>query len=280
MSVVARPRFLPSRVDLAIVALTLAAGCASSSGVKQPDAAAECADRQVHHETVVAAPVATAWHAWTTNEGLQSFHPGIGPGRTNVRLEPGGPFEFWFIPDNPPGRRGCDDCVILAFQHERMLAFTWDNVPTMKVRGMKTHVVVRFEPLSPTTTRVTLTQDGWGEGPDWNEAYDYFTGAWRTVLDGMQARFGAPPLAPGVASDTSDADGLPADHPTHEGPLGGEQRMSQEFKPPADRAGCASPASMSQPTPSSRRWSTPKTAERAGSWGIIRSSAGGGVYES
>ena len=193
MSVVARPRFRASRVALAIVALTLGAGCASSRVVRQPDAVGRSAERKVHYETVVAAPVAAAWQAWTTNEGLQSFFTGVGSGRTNVRLEPGGPFEFWFIPDNPPGERGCDDCVVLAYQKERMLSFTWDNVPTMKVRGLKTHVVVRFEPLGPTTTRVKLTQDGWGEGPDWDEAYDYFTGAWRTVLDGMQAHFGAPP---------------------------------------------------------------------------------------
>jgi uncharacterized protein YndB with AHSA1/START domain len=31
------------------------------------------ADREVRHETVVAAPVARVWHAWTTNEGLGTF---------------------------------------------------------------------------------------------------------------------------------------------------------------------------------------------------------------
>ena len=31
-------------------------------------------------------------------------------------------------------------------------------------------------------TRLRLTHLGWGEGADWDAAYQYFDGAWRTVV--------------------------------------------------------------------------------------------------
>jgi TolB protein len=158
-------------------------------------AAAVEAAREVRHQVVVASPVARAWWAWTTNEGLQAFFPGIRPGGTNVRLEPGGPYEFEFLPDQPPGARGCDRCVILAYQPERMLSFTWDHRPDMAVRGQMTHVVVRFEALGAAETRVTLVQDGWGDGPQWDESYRYFDSAWHAVLERLQAYLADPKSA-------------------------------------------------------------------------------------
>ena len=68
-----------------------------------------------------------------------------------------------------------------------MLSFTWDHRPDMAVRGQMTHVVVRFEALGATATRVTLVQDGWGEGPQWDESYRYFDTAWQAVLERFRA---------------------------------------------------------------------------------------------
>jgi len=148
--------------------------------------------RVVRHEVLVRATPARAWQAWTTNDGLQAFFPGTRPGSTNVQLEPGGPFQFEFIPQNPLGARGCDLCVILAYQEERMLSFTWDHRPDMAVRGHMTHVVLRFEPLDPSTTRVTLVQDGWGAGEEWDESFAYFDKAWSGVLARFKAHMEAP----------------------------------------------------------------------------------------
>ena len=171
-----------SKSALMVVVLTAAPAAAAEPG------------RELRHEIEVRAPVARVWQAWTTNEGVQAFFPGIRPGSTNIRREPGGPFQFEFLPQNPLGARGCDRCVTLAYQVERMLSFTWDHRPDMAVRGHMTHVVLRCEPLGASTIRVTLVQDGWGDGEEWDESYAYFDNAWNGVL----ARFASHIAAPAV----------------------------------------------------------------------------------
>lgn len=153
------------------------------------------AETTLRRETVVDAPAQNAWVLWTTNEGVQSFFPGAKNG-TNIRLQPDGPYEFFFLPENPEGSRGCDGCKILGWQEGKMLSFTWTNRPDHAVRPWRTHVVLRFEEIAPGKTRVTLDQDGWGEGDDWRVAYDYFADAWPRVLEAYRARLAAQALTP------------------------------------------------------------------------------------
>ena len=42
---------------------------------------------------------------------------------------------------------------------------------------------------------VTLTHDGWGVGEEWDQAFDYFTNAWRDiVLPRLKRRFALGPI--------------------------------------------------------------------------------------
>lgn len=147
--------------------------------------------RLVVKQTVVPASADDAWRLWTTNEGFQSFFPGAPGFKTNIKLEPGGPYEVFLIAGAPKGSQGCDGCMILGYQEGRMLSFTWTNRPDMAVRPHRTNVVLTFEPLSERETRVTLVQDGWGVGADWNIAHDYFDKAWGHVLDAYKKRIEA-----------------------------------------------------------------------------------------
>lgn len=149
----------------------------------------EGAYRAVVKEVVVPTDTLSAWSLWTTNEGFKSFFPSETI-ETNIRLEAGGPYEVFLLPGAPEGQRGCDDCVILGYEEGRMLSFTWTNRPDMAVRPHKTHVVLSFMPLGDEETRVTLTQDGWGTGPDWDVAYQYFDSAWGHVLESYKERIG------------------------------------------------------------------------------------------
>ncbi len=144
-------------------------------------------EREIRGEVVVSAPVSQVWEAWTTEEGISSF---FAPA-CNIGIRVGGPYEMFFLPDADPGQRGGEGCRILAIQPEKMLSFTWNAPPHLpEVRSQFTHVTLRFEPMSGKTTRVTLTQDGWGQGDQWDEAFEYFRQAWlEIVLPGLVKRF-------------------------------------------------------------------------------------------
>jgi uncharacterized protein YndB with AHSA1/START domain len=98
--------------------------------------------------------------------------------------------------DAPPGEQGGEGMIVLAVQPESMLSFTWNAPPYMpQVRGQMTHVTVRFFQIDSGNTRVTIHHDGWGEGPEWDQAYEYFIRAWgEVVLPRLKYRFEQGPI--------------------------------------------------------------------------------------
>lgn len=158
--------------------------------------------RQVVHEVTVNASSATVWNHWTTLAGLQTlFVPATAPLQGKVELRPNGPYELYFLMDNPEGMRGGEESRVIAYQEGRMLSFTWKNTPHWRIRPFLTHVVVTFEELSPTQTRLRLSQSGFGDGGEWDTAYEYFNGAWGRVLNRLVTRYGGEGVA--LAADAS-----------------------------------------------------------------------------
>ena len=148
-------------------------------------------NRVIQDSVIVASGIDEVWAAWTTESGLTSF---FAPA-CNFKLLIDGPYEILFDPEAESGKRGAEGCRVLAFQPKKMLAFTWNAPPHMpEVRQQRTHVVLRFEELGGDKTRVSLWHDGWGEGPEWDEAFEYFTKAWRVVLSRLQDRFSEGPV--------------------------------------------------------------------------------------
>ncbi len=148
--------------------------------------------RTIHVTVVVAAPLDSVWDAWTTPRGITTF---FAPA-CNLELKVNGPYEIFFAPTAPAGQRGAEGMRVMALQPKKMLAFTWNAPPSLpEVRQQLTHVVVRFQVLTPATTQVTLTHDGWGEGGEWEQAFQYFSKAWRDyVLPNLQKRFVSGPI--------------------------------------------------------------------------------------
>ena len=139
------------------------------------------APRAVEVSVDVDAPVRAVWQAWTTREGIVSFFGSD----ARIDLRPGGAYEILF-----GNGVGCNGCMVMAVQPERLLAFTWNSPPHLaEVRPHFTHVVLRFEPLGEKHTRVTLHEDGWGDGGEWDKSFDYFSEAWPRVLKRLQQRF-------------------------------------------------------------------------------------------
>ncbi|MFC6733373.1 MULTISPECIES: SRPBCC domain-containing protein [unclassified Haladaptatus] len=149
-------------------------------------------ERVIHATVTVPASRDAVWDAWTTEAGLRSF---FAPDCT-VELEPMGAYELFFDLDADEGLRGGEGNVVLAIEPKRMLSFTWNAPPRLpSVRDQRTSVVVRFRDLPNDRTQVTLTHSGWGEGPNWTKAYDYFVEAWsETVLPRLKKRFVSGPV--------------------------------------------------------------------------------------
>ena len=143
-------------------------------------------DRTLVKTVTVKAPVDAVWGAWTTTEGVKTF---FAPD-ARVEPRPGGAFEIFFNPYAKPGLKGADGMMVLAVQEKKMLSFTWNAPPQLpEAREQRTSVVVRMKPAGEGQTEVRLVHAGWGEGGQWDKAFDYFDKAWGRVLANLEKRF-------------------------------------------------------------------------------------------
>ena len=116
-------------------------------------------ERAIDKSIEINASLDQAWDAWTTREGIVSF---FAPD-AKVELRVGGAFQIYIDPTAPPGSKGADEMRFLALQPKKMISFDWNAPPHLaQARAQRTFVVVRFEPLTDKTTRVTLHHSGCG----------------------------------------------------------------------------------------------------------------------
>jgi uncharacterized protein YndB with AHSA1/START domain len=150
------------------------------------------ADRVLRAEIEVNAPVSEVWKAWTTDAGIATFFAPAG--RVDLRVD--GTYDVWFNPAGKPGERGAEGMRILDVEPTKRFAFTWNAPPSIPaIRAKRTVVILDFAPNGPGTTRLRFTQLGWGDGPDWDTAYDYFDRAWAGfVLPALVYRFEKGPI--------------------------------------------------------------------------------------
>lgn len=136
-------------------------------------------ERTIEFELKLDSPIEEVWQAWTTAEGITSF---FAPA-CNLDLRPGGAYEIFFNPDEPPGQRGGDDMILLALQPPHLLSFTW-NAPLSlpDVRPHRTHVTLRLEGRNGNGTRLHFREDGFGQGGQWDERVEYFVRAWGQIV--------------------------------------------------------------------------------------------------
>ncbi len=136
-------------------------------------------EKAIKLEVEIPAPVADVWNAWTTEEGVKTF---FAP-EAKINIDIYGEYELYFIPREENGHRGSEDCKVLACEPEKMLSITWNAPPQLpEVRFQKTVVILRFEKINDKRTRVNLTHIGWGEGHQWNDAFEYFEHAWGKIV--------------------------------------------------------------------------------------------------
>ncbi len=151
----------------------------------------EPSGRILHKEFVVPATLDQVWQAWTTSQGTKTFFsPSV-----KIELRLGGPYEIYFLLENPYGLRGSEECKILSFLPKKMLSFEWNAPPQFgELRGKHTQVILHFEEVRPGQVKVTFDQLGWGKGEEWDKLYQYFDKAWDQVLNNLKKRFESGPL--------------------------------------------------------------------------------------
>jgi uncharacterized protein YndB with AHSA1/START domain len=147
--------------------------------------------RALDKEVLVAAPVEAVWDTWTTKAGVESiFAP-----EAEVDARVGGAFHIHFDPYGPPGMKGAGDSRFMGLQKPKMLSFDWNAPPSLpEARGQRTFVLVRLHDVDGRATRVSIHHTGWGDGGEWDKAYDYFDRAWGNVLGSLNKRFDSGPV--------------------------------------------------------------------------------------
>jgi uncharacterized protein YndB with AHSA1/START domain len=141
----------------------------------------------IEHVSVVHAPASVVYERMSTSAGWTKFF-GV---ESRIEPTPGGKFEIEFDPSAPAGKRGSEGCTVLSVDPGRMLSFSWNAPPKFEfVREQRTWVVVSFEELGTSTTRVRLRHMGFAELATAHPAHKdecaqvraYFERAWGFVL--------------------------------------------------------------------------------------------------
>ncbi len=151
----------------------------------------------------VDAPAADVWALFTTKDGIESWMAPV----CEVDFRVGGTIRTNY--DKAAGIGGPGTIVhhILAYEPGRMYAGRFEapaNAPAAKVVE-EAWGVTYVEPLGPRRTRVRLVNCGWGEGPTWAEAEQFFTWGNRVTLYGLIRRLATPGTGDiGKAAGTQD----------------------------------------------------------------------------
>jgi uncharacterized protein YndB with AHSA1/START domain len=141
-------------------------------------------EKALKFEVVVNAKPADVWQAFTTSAGLDTW---LWQDCT-VDLREGGGWTVHF----PGGKTGGG--TIISFRDGRQLvlhALAPEQFP--EVRRIGTTAVFDFAPEGD-HTRITLTQTGWKEGKEWDDAYEYLAGGNAQLLGQLYVRFERGPL--------------------------------------------------------------------------------------
>ena len=198
-----------------IVTLALALFCASQlqlapapDGVNPPEQPANPAslmqgklktDRTIFLEAIVAAPPSTVFELWTSKDGIKKF---FAPD-ARIDASVGGRYQVIFAPARDPegDSHGTKGARILKLVPNKELAFEWitfagdellgkDAPPyappaERNVNPLPTWVELTFENIAgqPNKTHLRFAHYGFREGEKWDRSFQWFTHAWKGVLN-------------------------------------------------------------------------------------------------
>ncbi len=138
--------------------------------------------------------VSEAWAAFTTEEGMRAW---IAP-QVQVDFRIGGLIRSNYDPEAATDDPSWIETRVLAYEPERVLCWKTAKSPAGFAHAAvveQAWSVIRFEPIGPERTRVVLTSCGWGEGPQWDAALEFFNRGNAYLLEKLEAHFAAESVA-------------------------------------------------------------------------------------
>jgi uncharacterized protein YndB with AHSA1/START domain len=156
-------------------------------------------DRTVNRDAIVDASPAEVYRLWTSADGVKKF---FAP-EARIDAKIGGRYQIIFFPSKDPEgeSHGTKGARILDLVPNQKLVFEWitfagddllaKNAPPYappserNLTPLPTWVELSFEPVAgqPNQTRVKLSHYGFRDGEKWEQSYQWFTHAWKGVLD-------------------------------------------------------------------------------------------------
>lgn len=148
------------------------------------------AQRALHHQAIIEAPVGDVWNAFTTSEGFASW----AVAKADIDFRIGGDMRSSY---NPQSTLDDDSTIvnrILAYEPQRMLAI--QNVQAPKGFQdadlfQQTWTVITLEPIALDRTQLRSVGLGYGEGPAWDALYEKFKAGNAYVYAKLQRKFSA-----------------------------------------------------------------------------------------
>ena len=160
----------------------LSAFAQASAPVNEDHVVPTDATRALIIEMSIPAPLPEVWRAFTTKEGLSSW---LAPD-VSVDLRSGGDWLVMF-----PGSTAGGTIVSFVPKKELVIsALAPDRFP--HVRAARTRAVFTFT-ANGNNTLVRLSQTGWQQGKEWDDAYEYLAAGNAEILSMLHHRYVAGP---------------------------------------------------------------------------------------
>ncbi len=150
--------------------------------------------RVLQLSTIIDAPAGEVWQAFTTDKGFMRWATPV----AHITLGNGGMMESSYRlsskigdPDNIKNR-------IDAYLPEKLLVIHNEHVPKgapfdpILIGNLRT--IIAFKAVSPTRTKVTLAQVGYGDGPGYDAMYGHFLDGNAEELRDLERSFTAGPV--------------------------------------------------------------------------------------
>jgi uncharacterized protein YndB with AHSA1/START domain len=141
--------------------------------------------KELRFSVTVPGSLDAVWGALATADGLKTWLWSD----ARVDLRPGGDWLVLY----PGGKTGGG--TIVSFKAKKQItirALAPEAFPT--VRQERTTAVFGFEKIDVSHTRVLLTQTGWKQGKEWDDAYEYLSKGNAQLLEQLKARFEKGPM--------------------------------------------------------------------------------------